>query len=75
MKKYKCVTQISLPVYGDDGLSIENEYLTVEEGSVWEKDTGTYRFVASQDSVRLLNPEGGWVEIHDENLANHFEQM
>lgn len=75
MRKYKCLKPLVLEVFGDDGSMLENESFTVEVGSVWEVDETTYRFIGSPESTRLLSDEYGWLEIHDDNIANNFVRI
>lgn len=72
MTKYKCVKELTLDAYDDDGSVKENEFFEVRLGSVWELDEDSYRFATRQDSTRLLDSDSRWIEIHDDNLANHF---
>lgn len=74
MAKYKCVKAMMVEVVGDDGSFIENEHMQIELGSVWEEDDRKYRFIGGSDSIRLEDEAGRWMEIYEDNLANHFIQ-
>ena len=71
---YKCIKGFSLEKCDDDGFTIEGEYETVEEGSIWNipKDEG-YRFIGGE--IRLESDNLSWIEIAKEHLEKCFEEV
>lgn len=70
--------------YDEDGFQLENKYMTVPVGSIWELDetAPTYNFVADKDCVHLERVYKSqkarsrqWIEITKERLAEHFEKI
>ena len=84
MGRYECIKDLFLQKYDEDGFQVENEYLTVPVGSVWELDetAPAYNFVADKDCVhleRIYNSQkarhGQWIEITKEHLEEHFKKI
>lgn len=71
--KFKCVKSFSIQNCDDDGFSIENSYTNIEKDSIWEQDTSSFRMVGANDSIRLENEQGAWLEITQETLSTNFE--
>lgn len=69
---YKCVKPLVLEDVDDDGFFIENSHSVIEEGTVWERIEGTRRTIGACDSIRLEDADGRWMEIYEDDLANHF---
>lgn len=72
--KYKCIKGVTLEQIDDDGFSIENEYMNIDEGTIWfipEHDS--YRFIDGE--VRLENDDAEWIEICEETLKEHFIKL
>lgn len=69
---YKCIKGFSLEVCDDDGFTIDNEYMNVNKGTVWNiPENKNYRLIDGE--VRLENDKLGWIEITRETLKNNFE--
>ena len=69
--KYKCIQSFQLQTYDDDGRSIENEYLKVKKGSVWEMDETEGRIIGGD--VALNDGNGQWLELTQEHFEKWFE--
>lgn len=71
---YKCIKGFSLEKCDDNGSTIDGEYTTVEEGSIWHiPEDAKYRFIGGD--VRLENDESEWIEISEETLEEHFQEI
>lgn len=69
---YKCIKGFSLEKCDGDGFTIENDYTTIEEGSIWHlPEDENYRLIGGE--IRLENDEYGWIEISKETLEEHFK--
>lgn len=68
--KYRCVKKLQLMNFDDDGSFLQNEHFAVEVGSIWEEVKTPYRFVAADESYRMTDSDGRWIEIHGESLEN-----
>lgn len=74
--RYKCVKEMCLPKYDDNGFEIPNEYGFVEVGSEWQQATGTSVCGGEIHLDRVSGmryPE--WIEISRETLVESFEEM
>lgn len=71
---YKCIKGFSVEACDGDGGTIENEYMCINENSLWvypeDKD---YKLVGGD--VRLDNEENGWIEISKEHLEEYFIEV
>lgn len=69
---YKCIKEFSLELYDDNGFIIENEYVDINEGTIWYiPEDEDYRLIDGE--VRLENEEMDWIEITKETFKNNFE--
>lgn len=73
MKQAQCIKGFSLEKCDDDGFTIENEYLIVEENTVWNISDDDYRVIGGE--VRLENEDGTWLEISSETFEDCFEEI
>lgn len=71
MKKARCINGFSVEKYDDNGFLIENEYKTVEEGSIWDVEEDSFRVVGGE--IRLTHDEYGWLELPKEHFESDFE--
>ncbi|WP_244833388.1 hypothetical protein [Clostridium sp. BJN0001] len=71
--KAKCIKGFALEKCDDNGFTIENEYFTVEDNSIWNIENNEDRFIGGE--IRLTNDNGEWLEISKETLKEHFEKM
>ena len=79
--KYICIKNLYLDKYDDNGFPIENKYVRIPKGSIWEEDTKTPNFIASKDCVhldRLFKSKKAkthqWIEITKEHLETYFQR-
>lgn len=84
MSRYGCTKEFSLEKYDEDGFLVENKYLTVPVGSIWEldEDDPDYNIIADKDCVHLervykskKTKSRQWIEITKERLAEHFKKI
>lgn len=75
MDKYKCTKSFSVDEYDDNGSMIEDRQFVVEKGTVWEVSDEKYRFVGGNDSTRLEDADGRWLEVYDDTIAYHFQRI
>ncbi|GCD13180.1 hypothetical protein [Clostridium tagluense] len=69
---YRCIKGFSLEKCDDNGFTIEEEYETVEQGSIWHiPEDENYRFISGE--IRLESDDLSWVEITKEHLEEYFE--
>ena len=72
---YKCIEEFHLAKCDEDGFTVlEDEYLSVEEGSIWHiPEDKDFRLIGGD--IRLENDEEVWIEISEETLAENFEKI
>ena len=71
---YKCIKGFSLETCDGDGFTVEEEYQTIEEGSIWNlPEDKDYRLIGGE--VRLESDNLGWIEMAEEDLKLHFEEV
>jgi hypothetical protein len=71
MDKVKCIKGFLLEMCDADGFTIENEYIEVEENSIWEINDDSFRVVGGD--VRLTNADA-WIEISRDRFIDHFSE-
>ena len=71
MKKAKCINGFSVEKCDDDGFALDDEYETVEEGSIWDIKEDNFRVIDGE--IRLTNDEGAWLELPKEHFETDFE--
>lgn len=71
--KYKCIKELYVDEYDDDGFSTGG-WNCIPVGSVWEVDASPYRIVGGNDTVHLdlVGEVYQWLEILGSTLAEHF---
>ncbi|EQB4340918.1 hypothetical protein ACYJ2U_001637 [Clostridium botulinum] len=73
-KQYQCIKGFSVEKCDDDGFTIEGEYTTIEEGSIWNiPEDEKYRLIGGE--VRLESNEFGWIEMTKETLMEFFKEI
>lgn len=71
---FKCIKGLSFEKCDDNGFTLENEYIDVEEGSEWQlPEDRDYRFNGGE--VRLEQEDGTWIEMCKETLKTHFIEI
>lgn len=71
--KYNCIKGFSVEKCDGDGFSIENEYMEIEAGSLWEVDN-TSNIIGGEVRLISLSADGlVWLEIPKERLESHFK--
>lgn len=69
---YKCIKGFLIELYDDNGFTIENEYMDINEDTIWYiPEDEDYRLIDGE--VRLENDEMDWIEITKETFKNNFE--
>jgi hypothetical protein len=72
--KYKCIKSFVLDKCDEDGFTVENEQISIEQESIWYVDEDDIRITCGE--VRLEKIEGtnySWLEISEETLEDCFE--
>lgn len=76
MEKYRCVKDLYLDDYDDDGFATGG-WTYIPVGSIWEVDESLYRIVGGNDTIHLdlVTEESKykWIEILYSTLKEHFE--
>ncbi|MEG0258451.1 MAG: hypothetical protein RR595_05685 [Lysinibacillus sp.] len=68
-KTYKCIKEFVLEKYDEHECPIENEHMVTPVDSIWELCD-----FASLSDIRLQG-DLGWLEIDEETLKTHFEEI
>ncbi|MGD6876917.1 hypothetical protein [Bacillus infantis] len=75
MNKYECIEEFELVEYDDGGYPTEDT-MTIEAGSLWEKDEeNEYRIISGSESLRLVQENGNWIEIYFDKFKKHFKEI
>ena len=74
MENYICVKPLLFECYDDDGFVVENKYVEIVEGEVFQKSEEKFRLVGGIDSIRLENDEQ-WLEVSKETLNEYFKPL
>ncbi len=72
--RYQCIDSFALSLYDENGYITDN-YMDVEEGSIWNLSEDEYRFCANKDNIRLEHDDGRWLEITKNDFKRYFEQL
>jgi len=77
--KYICTQDLYLDKYDENGFLIENKYVRIPKGSIWEEDNESYKLVGSQDCIHLDRvwkskkaKTHQWIEITKEHFDTYF---
>ena len=70
--KFKCIKGFALEKCDADGFIIENEYVIIEEESIWETEDVDADFIIL---YRVDSNESFWLEIPKDLLDEEFEQL
>ena len=75
--RYRCIKEKTFEKVDDDGLIVENEYITIPVGSVWQESP--YMISGGNQNVHLdredLENTCEWCEPLKEILAEYFEEI
>lgn len=71
MSKAICINGFAVEKCDDNGFTIENEYFTVEDNSIWNIETDKYRFIGGE--IRLTNSDGEWLELSKDHFESDFK--
>lgn len=75
--KYKCIKELYVDKYNDDGFYCDGEYNIIPVGSIWSVDESPTRIVGGRDSIHLdletNESEYQWLEVLEVTLNEHFE--
>ncbi|HCL4447148.1 TPA: hypothetical protein N2D16_002753 [Clostridium botulinum] len=73
-KQYQCIKGFSVEKCDDDGFTIENEHVIIEEGSIWNiPEDKDYRLIGGE--IRLESDDFGWIEMSKETLVEFFKKI
>lgn len=71
--RYKCIKEMYIQKYDDDGFIIDNEYMVVPVGSIWERDDRTNIMGGDVHLESIENKNDyGWIEITVDHLKENF---
>lgn len=80
--KYICTQDLYLDKYDDNGFIIENKYVRIPKGSIWEEDSTSPNFIAPSDSIHLDRiwkskkaKTHQWIEIEKTTLLAYFKPL
>lgn len=71
-KKVKCIKTFLIEKCDDEGFTIENKYLTVEEGQIWSIDEDKNFIGGEVRLIRSTNKNHTWLEIPKEMFEENF---
>ena len=71
LRTYRCKESFTLEMFDDDGFDT-GEIGTIEQGAIFQRSEDDFRCIGGE--VRLDN-FGRWLEISEESLAMHFEEV
>ena len=78
-KVYECIKDLYLDKYDDSGFYIENKYVRIPKGSMWEIDTHSPNMIASNDCAHLDRvwkskkaKTHQWIEVTKAHLKEYF---
>lgn len=70
---FECVEAYSVPMVDGNDFVIENEYIHIKTGSLWELDLrDILHEILSISDVRLTDQDGKWIQITWESLQEYF---
>lgn len=73
-KVYECKKGFSVDKWDNDNDCFSDEFMTIEEGSVWSRCGYNYRVIDGE--IRLENDDtGDWLEIDKDTLEEHFKDI
>lgn len=77
VRRYRCIKEMSFEKCDDDGFTIENEYVTVPVGSIWQESP--YMISGGDQNVHLdredLKNSCEWCEPLKDSMAEYFEEI
>jgi hypothetical protein len=75
MKTYKCIKNLSLDKYDEDGFCVEGEQTVIVVGAVFREEKLQYNIVASNDAIHLESENHVWCELYPDTIAEYFEEQ
>lgn len=82
MKRFRCKKELILDFYDDYGFYIDDKWITVNVGDIYECDEDCQEplMVAADGAIHLERVHnndniGQWIEIYPETLAEYFEEI
>lgn len=76
IKIYKCNQEFYVDKYDDDGFSL-NKQMKIVKGSKWQHDDKEiFRVIGGTIRLYRINVKRGqWIEIDNDMLNKHFEEI
>lgn len=69
--RYRCIEGLVLEKADDNGFTIDNEYIVIDEGEIWfTPEDEDYRLLGGE--IRLENKLGHWIQIPEDTLKECF---
>ncbi|HBC97992.1 MAG TPA: hypothetical protein DC034_14520 [Clostridium sp.] len=74
---YKCTKGFSIEKCDDDGFTIENEYVEIKEGSIWEiPEDDDFRLVGGEIRLEEIKEDCvNWLEITENDFKKYFVKI
>lgn len=77
IKRYQCVKEMTFDCVDDNGRIIENKYITIPIGSIWQESP--YMVSGGKDNIHFdredLKERMEWCEPLRERLQEHFREI
>lgn len=72
--KVICIEEFEVSKYDDNGFVLENEYMNIEEGSIWEVSDSDVRYIDGEVRLTKCNETDAhvWIEIPKEWFEEYF---
>lgn len=70
---FRCIKDLQLDMYDDDGEIIEDKKMEVTKGSEWSICESCYREI--EGKIRLENDNAEWIEITRKTFKEHFIEI
>ena len=67
MKQYRCIKRLVLPMLDEPQGNYMGEEYPVEVGEVWDRE--------DEYSAMLTHEDGSWLDIEEDTLEEHFEEL
>ena len=79
--EYRCIKELWLDRYDEDGFLVENKPFIVPVGSIWRvQESDLFSILGNDDNIHLDRiwkskkaKTRPWIEISKEHLSTHFE--
>lgn len=77
--KYRCIKELYVDKYDEDGFWNGCDYIVIPVGSIWIVDESNVKIVGGSETIRLeldtSEHKYQWLEILENTLNEHFEAL